>query len=428
MTLRHRRLACIAACVAAAAVATSHPSLAAADARPALDDFYDRTRDRDEGFDDCVGYCDDRWLAGFLVGVQTANPSTDTLQPKLATGTRLGADLAVRGGYANIARTKLWADLLRVHETGDWIADLAWQTTAFAALDGLDATGLHLSFDSVASRRTELEPSDLAQLQRQPYREIDVEAEAALTDDKVDKDAFLAIPVGVATRLRWPDAGRLERRTAISAALALRGFPNGIRHHYQLDILRVKRTSWDVTGGEASSWTLSAGYQRLSPDIDGLQIWLLAGYERAGGRSGPIVQLGAELELPAGSGVVQLGPRFEAHLELDPRTAAFTRVYEGRFSVRHHTARRTTQGRARTGAWWGLAYEAVILEDSARLHAFTPEVGVTYRGLELGLRYRLAWLRDDRMSGLPGTPGVPGTPATSDAPGDRFQISLDRLF
>jgi hypothetical protein len=29
------------------------------------------------------------------------------------------------------------------------------------------------------------------------------------------------------------------------------------------------------------------------------------------------------------------------------------------------------------------------------------------------MRYRLAWLRDDRMPG---------------APGDRFQISLDRLF
>jgi hypothetical protein len=154
---------------------------------------------------------------------------------------------------------------------------------------------------------------------------------------------------------------------------------------------------------------LSAGYQRLSPDIDWLQIWLLAGYQRAGGRGSPIFQLGADLELPAGGGVVLLGPRFEEHLELDPRTATFTRVYQASFSVRHHT----TRDRARPGIWWGVGYEAVILEDAARLHALTPEAGVTYRGLELGLRYRLAWLRDDRMPG---------------APGDRFQISLDRLF
>jgi hypothetical protein len=231
------RVACVIACAAAL------PAPAAADSRPALDDFYDRTRDRADGFDDCIGFCDGRRLAGFLIGVQTANPSTDELQPKLASGLRLGADLGVRGGYANIARTKLWADLLRVHETGDWIADLAWQTTAFAALGRPGDTGLHLSLDSALSRRTELEPSDLAQLQRRPYRAIDVEAEAALTGDKVDKDAYIAIPVGVATRLAWPDDGRLERRTAISAALALRGFPRGIRHHYQIDVLRMKRTT-----------------------------------------------------------------------------------------------------------------------------------------------------------------------------------------
>lgn len=126
-------------------------------------------------------------------------------------------------------------------------------------------------------------------------------------------------------------------------------------------------------------------------------------------RRGPIVQLGADLELPAGRGAVTLGPRFEEHLELDPRTAMFSRVYEGRFEVRHRTARAT----ARASAWWGLAYEAVVVEDAARLHALSPEAGVSFRGLELGLRYRLAWLFDDRMPG---------------APGDRFQVSLDRLF
>jgi hypothetical protein len=403
---------CAAACAAAAGLAglSGLATPAAADSRPALDDFYDRTRDRDEGFVDCLGYCDGRRLAAFLVGVAAANPSSDALRPKLATGGRLGIDLAVRGGYADIARTKLWADVLRVNETGDWLADLAWQTTAFAALARPGAAGLHLSFDSLLAQRTELEPSDLAQLQRRPYRVADVEAEVAPTGGKVDKDAFIAIPLGVAARLRWPEDGALERRTAISGALAFRGFPKGIRHHYQLDALRVKHTSWDVPGGTASSWTLSAGYQRLSPDIEGLQIWLLGGYEWAGDRRGPVVQVGAELRIPTAHGILELGPRFEEHLELDPETAMFTRVYEGRLYARHRHGRPG----ARLGAWWGLAYEAVILEDAGRLHALTPEAGVAYRGLELGLRYRLARTYDE--------------PMMTGAPGDRFQLALDRRF
>lgn len=375
------------------------PDLASAQSRPTLDDFYDRTRERDDGFDDCIGYCTEHWLAGFLIGAQTANPSTDVIRPQLATGARLGIDLAGRGGYANIARTKLWADVLRVNNTGEWITDLAWQTTTFAALREPGQPGLHLSLDTLVAQRTELEPSDLAQLQRTPYRIFDVEAEVAPTAHKVDKDAFWALPIGIANRLRWSDTMQMDRRTSISGALAFRGFPHGIRHHYQLDLFRLKHTSWDVDGGTASAWTISAGYQRLSPDIPELQIWLLAGYEWAGDRSGPVVQLGAEIKL----GEIELGPMLDEHLELDPRTAQFMRVYQGRFYARQRI------GRVRMG----LAYEAVLIEDSSHLHAITPEIGISGLGLELTVRYRLTALEQHGMSS---------------APRDRFHVSLDRRF
>jgi hypothetical protein len=81
----------------------------------------------------------------------------------------------------------------------------------------------------------------------------------------------------------------------------------------------------------------------------------------------------------------------------------FTRVYQGGLYVHHRI------GRVR----WGLAYEAVLLEDRARLHALTPEVAIGYRGVELALRDRLAWLRDER---------------DPNAPGDPFNLSLDWLF
>ncbi|MDB4960574.1 MAG: hypothetical protein JWP01_573 [Myxococcales bacterium] len=375
------------------------PGPALAESRPALDDFYDRTRSRDDGFDTCIGYCSEHWLAGFLIGAQTANPSTDAAQPQVATGARLGIDLAMRGSYANIARTKLWSDVLRVNSTGDWITDLAWQTTAFAATAKPGEPGLHLSLDTLVAQRTELEPSDLAQLQRTPYRVFDAEAEVAPTANMVDKDAFWTLPIGIANRLRWSDDMQVDRRTSISGAVAFRGFPNGLRHHYQLDLLRVKYTNWDVDGGGASSWTVSAGYQRLSPGIEELQIWLLAGYEHAGERHGPIVQLGAEITL----GNFEFGPALEEHLELDPRTAELTRVYQGRFYVHHKIDRLR----------WGLAYEAVLVEDSSRLHALTPELGVHLMGLDLVVRYRLTALRDDRMPG---------------APRDRFHVALDRRF
>ena len=129
-------------------------------------------------------------------------------------------------------------------------------------------------------------------------------------------------------------------------------------------------------------------------------IWLLAGYERAGERHGPVVQLGAEITLPIAHGTLELGPRLEEHLALDPMTVKFTRIYNGQLYVRHR------MGPVR----WGIAYEEVVRED-ARLSAITPELAVIYRGLELGVRYRFATVT--RMEA---------------APTDRLQLSLDRQF
>ncbi|MCA9559397.1 MAG: hypothetical protein KC583_12630, partial [Myxococcales bacterium] len=72
-------------------VASATPALAGD--RPALDDFYARTRGRHEGFTGClVGFCDGERLLQLLLGAQVANPSTDALRPALAEGLRLGAD------------------------------------------------------------------------------------------------------------------------------------------------------------------------------------------------------------------------------------------------------------------------------------------------------------------------------------------------
>lgn len=380
---------------------------ARAEPRPALDDFYDRTRSRAEGFESCLGYCDGQHVAAFLVGAQVADPTTDAVQRALAYGGRLGVDLGVFFGRYDVARTKLWADFLHVASTDDSITDLAWQSTWFAALSEPGETGVHLSLDTLFASRTELEPSDFAELQLVPYRSADAEIEVAPTGGKVDKDAFVALPLGLATRLRWsPDGETLERRRSASAAFAFRGFLHQIRHHFQLDVLRVKRTEWEVPGGDASSWTLSAGYQRLSPDVEWLQIWLLAGHSWANGtssRRGWVAQLGAETYFPTEDGEIEIGPMYEAHFALDQRTASFARVHELR-----------TYYRQRLGMLrWGLAYQLVSLEDLARLHAVTPELGVRLLGVDLTGRYRISAVNDARYPGMAE---------------DRFQFAADFLF
>lgn len=371
------------------------PARADAEPRPTLDDFYDRTRSRAEGFEHCLGYCDGEHLAAFLIGAQVADPTTDAVQRAVAYGGRFGVDLGVFFGRYDIARTKLWADVLRVPDQNQTITDLAWQNTWFWTSAEPGDTGVHLSLDTLFTKRSELEPSDLAELQLVPYRSADAEVEATPVGGMVDKDVFLAVPVGAATRLRWSEDGPIiERRQSFSGALALRGFPRRVRHHYQFDVLRLKRTAWEVRGGDATAWSASLGYQRLSPDVDWLQIWLLAGYAWNSGANdarGVLAQLGAETRFPLESGEVEVGPMYEAHFVLDQRSAKFARVHEVRLYYRQRW------GRLR----WGLAYQGVALEDLAKLHALTPELGASFFGLDLGVRYRYAIVRDERFPGMP---------------------------
>jgi hypothetical protein len=383
-------------------------SSAGAEPRPALDDFYDRSRSRAHGFTDCLGHCDGQSLAAFLVGAQVADPSTDAVQRALAYGGRLGVDLGVLFGRYDIARTKLWADVLHVDETDDTITDLAWQSTWFFASAEPGEAGVQLGLDTLLTQRTELEPSDVAQFQLVPYRAADIEFEVAPVGAKIDKDAFVALPFGVARRVRWnqEDDQTLERRTTLAGAFALRGFPSKIAHHYQFDMLRVKRTFWEVPGGDASAWTISAGYQRLSPDVEWLQIWLLGGYAwhaAAEDRNGFVWQLGAETAFPTKDGRIEVGPMYEAHFALDQGTARFSRVHEFRLYYRHTLA----------SLHWGLSYHTVDLEKIATLHALTPQAGVLLLGMDLTARYRISFLRDERFAG---------------AAQDRFNFSADWIF
>jgi hypothetical protein len=392
-------------------VAATAASTALADPRPTLDEFYERTREREAGFDACIGYCDGTWLASFLMGAQTANPSTQAAAPRLATGIRFGVDLGVRGTRPEVVRAKLWADVLRINADGTWITELAGHVTAFKAFEGPnDDVGLHVSFDSVAARRTELRPSDVASLQRVPYRSLDTELELAPIGPKVDKDASIALPLGVAYRLRAPlDGGQLQHRTSMSGALAFRGFAKQLRTHAQLDALRVKYTRWEVAGGDAAATTLSTGYQRLPAGIDTLPLWALVGYQWAGDRHGVVAQLGMDLPLSTPFGSFEIAPAFERHFELDPATARFRRVTAARVSLRHRIA----------FVQWGVAYEAALVESQRRLHAITPELAVIYRGFELGMQYRFI-VSDEAML----DPAV----MRSATPKDRFGVSLDRRF
>ncbi len=358
--------------VAASATAAS------ADPRPTLDDFFERTRTRDDGFGDAD------YLLHAIVGGQTATPST------LAVGARFGVEAGVRGRPADMVRTKLWLDVLRVNATGVWITDAAWQLTAFRA-----TPFVHLSFDSLVGRRTELGTSEVIELQRDPYDTFDAEAEAAAIGPKIDKDASISFALGVANRLRRSidsDAG-LERRTAVSGVIAARAFAKGLRTHAQLDFARLKYTNWDVVGGTASAFTLSTGYQRLPVGLDTLPLWVLVGYEWAGERQGAVIQTGMDLTYAG----VTFAPELARHLELDPATAMFHRVTSGRIGLRH-TLRYVA---------YGATYEAGSIEDGESFQAFTPQISARYQGFELGVRCRFT---------------------TTPMLANRFSLALDRGF
>lgn len=389
-------------------VACTPIGVARSEPRPALDDFYQRTRDRTEGFDRCTGYCDGDKLAAFLIGAQTANPSTDAVRQAWAYGGRFGLDVGAFWDRYSLGRTKLWTDVLQVEETGDTLTDFAWDTTVFQAFGDPGEVGLHLSLDGLVAERSELEPSDLAEFQVVPYRVVDVEMEVTPTGPKVDKDAFLALPMGIQGSRRWTLEGdRLEDQTSLSAGLAFRGFLKQRRHHYQLDALRVKHKRWTRAEGEATEWSLSAGYQRLSPDVDWLSIWLLAGYGwhmGANERRGLIAQLGAEMEFEGEEVSVAVGPMVESHLALEKRTNRFERVNDLRFYYRHEWG----------PALWGLSWQSVLVGDQASLHALVPELGARLWELEFRARFRATFEHDTRF--------------WASTPQDRFNFSVDWLF
>lgn len=381
--------------------------------RPSLDDFYERTRERAAAFNQCTGYCDGEYLLQLLVGGQVANPSTDALRPALAEGLRLGIDGGWRPNPQSVLRSQAFADVLRVNETGDLITDLVWKSTAFYSTtehrseDG----GIHLSADTIVADRTELQPSDFAEFRAQPYRLVDAEIEVAPVAPRIDKDAHPAFPLGVSWRRRWArgddltDSGDAEEsRLAFSGALAMRGFPKGRGDHYQLDVARLTRLAWQTPAGEADAWQLSFGYQRLSPDLPGTELWILGGYGWYTGqneRAGWLTQVGVAFHpVPAH----QAGLGHDAWLGLDPQTARFERLHRTNVFYRYDD-----------GTWRaGLAWDRVS-RGSGVLHAVVPEVGWRPSwlfGMLVGARARLGTFDGDG-------------PAPEE---ERFELSLDWLI
>ena len=392
-----------------------------AEIRPSLDDFYERTRTRTESLESCeeslAALCGEDHALVLLAGAQVANPSTDAARPALAEGPRLGVDATYGSRDArNLVRGRAWLDWLHVNETGQGIADLATEALMFLSLFPDEDAGVEGSLDAVLAQREELAVDDFAQFQVRPYRVVDVEAEIAPYGLEVDKDGKLAVPVGYARRMRWGlDGGAHpeEIRDTFSGALAIRGYQREHSTHAQLDLMRWTRTLWETPAGDADGWAVTAGYQRLSPGIDELQIWLLAGYGWYGAAhevAGWLAQTGATVDLGPRPGARQLRGGFDAHFALDRDRRRFQRVKQWRLGYQD--------------AWrmlvFGVDYEGVALETVATLHAFTPLLAVEPLGpgrLTLGLRYRLAFAHDERR---PEGAAVPEN--------DRFAATADFLF
>lgn len=402
------------------ALAAGLPAPAArAQDRPAMDDFYARTRGRHVGFEGCtIGYCDGRTLLQALVGAQVANPSTDALDPTLAEGLRLGLDAGVRGGYS-VARARAWADLLWVGATGDRLTEYVGQVTGFlpTATDG--QLGVHLQLDAQIAAREELEPQDFAELQRNPYTVVDVEGEVAVVGPKVDKEAFIALPFGVAHRVRWRDVNGgaiTETRRTTSGALALRAFQKQNRFHYQLEVARLTHMRWDLPAGSAQAWRTQLGYQQLSPDLPGVQLWLLFGWAWLDGQrdeSGFITRLGVDVDFDDldGGG---LGPHLAAaHYQRDFTLARDTLRFRALDQVRLYYG---------TTAWapmrLGIGYELAAVDAVGALHVLEPKVSwqpFAALGLEIGAAVRLRVRSDDAADAA-----VPAS--------ERFQLQLDWLL
>lgn len=376
--------------------------------RPSLDDFYERTRNRAAAFTDCTGFCDGEWLAQFLVGAQVANPSTDALRPSLAEGLRLGIDAGFRPNPQSVVRSAAFTDVLRVHSTGELITDLVWQGTAFLSTTehGSEDGGIHLSLDGVVAERTELTAADFAELQARPFHLVDGELEITPVAPRIDKDGHPALPLGVAYRRRWDreTSAVLDDRLTLSGALAVRGFPKHRGDHYQLDVFRVTRVDWATPEGDAHAWRLSLGYQRLSPDLPGTELWILGGYgwhEGANLKSGWLTQVGVAFH-PVPEHTAGVG--HEAWFGLDPTTHRFERLH------RTHTHYRYDDGTWRAGVAWDR-----VSVGGEVLHVLVPEAGV-----------RPAWLFGLMLGGRVRIGAFDGEgPAPED---ERYELSLDWLL
>ncbi len=384
--------------------------------RPGLDDFYDRTRDRHVGFDRCTGFCDGRRLLQALVGAQVANPSTDALRPTLAEGLRLGLDAGLREGHS-VLRAAAWADLLWTNDTSEqaaqFVPEYVTRLTGFLELGESGNGALHLQGDVELAAREELEPQDFAEFQRHPYTVLDAEVEVAPTGPEVDKEAFIALPLGFSQRVRWddldPGGEPSELRRTLSGAFALRAFQKQKQHHYQIDAPRLTRVDWQVPAGEASAWKASLGYQRLSPDIDWLQIWLLFGwgwFDGAEDVNGFLTRVGVELDAGEDDDV---GLRYDRDFALDRVERRFRALSTLRGDYRTERLRPVRLG---------MAYALVSVDTAGSLHVIEPEIAwrpFADLGVEIGVRLRLRVLRD-----LADAASFPDD--------QRFQFALDWLL
>jgi hypothetical protein len=403
---------------ALAAVSLASLSLLATSARaqlsrPALDDFYERGRTRaacmERGIGGQEGACDPGRTVAFLVGAEVADPIVAGRRV-VAAGAHVGVDAGLAWGRYDLIRSRAWLGLLRASDGGNGnkvLADATLDTALFQTINPElhDDFGLHLALSPRLVQRAELEPKDLAELRLAPYRMWDLEAEVAPIGPQIDKDGRLAIPLGADYRAQWDqDGALLERRTTLSGAVSLRGFPRGVRHHLQFDFARLTRVDWSTAAGHAHGWSTSLGWQRLSPDLKGIDLWILGGwgwYAGANDKHGPLAQIGVEATDDARW---LFGASYDARFALDYRTNRFYRVHDAKAYGRVLSSARLQAGASVELV--GVAGEVVV--------AVTPELLARVGMLALAARYRVVMAH-----------AVPLLEAPLD---DRLSVGVDLVF
>jgi hypothetical protein len=382
-------------------------TVAHAQLRSSLDDFYERGRTRADPLEACArAECASDHVVAFDVGASLADPVFSDGSRRLAVGGHASIDAARAFGPQDVIRSIAIVDVYRALQGGQLIADVDLDSSFFWASGEPGQPGVHVAINPRIVERGELQPHDLAELRLSPYRLYDVEAEVAPTGPKIDKDAFFALPIGVSARRRWTDEGvRVEDRRSITGALAARGFPKGILHHDQLDFARLTRTWWSTPTGDASAWTTSAGYQRLSPDLAGIELWILAGYGwfHAGNDArGVLGQIGFDAVTDE-TRALGFGLAYDANFQLDVRTNTFVRVHDLRASYHQRFGPTET-----TIGWEGVAVYSTFA------HALTLGESYTRGPIRVAGRYRLALSDEAATFGLAFV--------------NRFEVTIDAAF